>query len=175
MIIIELGVKRDLKSYNEVQITEACVDDINDVLKLTRCVADLHGALRGDILKSHPYHIRKDDVEKYIYNPNRIIYVAKDANRVIGIMFCKICNITNDNKLKDAVVMKIEDTCVDEQYRNYGVASNLLDKAMIYAKSHKCNRIESTVWGFNDESKLFFQANGFSIQKVIMEKNVNEE
>lgn len=155
-------------------IRQACVEDIAQILRLTNSVADKHGANRPDILIEHPYHITHEKLERNMLSNNHYIVVADEAGSIIGVILCSIRSYVNDLKFKKAKVLSIEDTCVDLNFRGNQVGSLLLAYVKKLAQGIGCTRLESNVWEFNNESKIFFQANGFKTQRIIMECFTNE-
>ncbi len=156
-------------------IRQAVLQDIDEILKLTNLVADKHGQFRADILFEHPYHITKEKLDRNILANNHFVLVADENETIVGVVLCTIRSILNDVKFKDTNIMSIEDTCVDSNFRAMNVGSMLIDAAKRVAREHDCSRLETNVWSFNDESILFFQANGFSAQRIIMECFLDEQ
>ena len=156
-------------------IRQASKDDITQILMLTNSVADKHGKNRPDILVEHPYHITREKLERNIQSDDHYVIVAADdtVNKIAGVILCSIRSYADDLKYQDAKIISIEDTCVDSAFRGNHVGSMLLDYIKKLARTIGCSRLESNVWAFNNESRSFFQANGFAIQRMIMECAIN--
>lgn len=155
-------------------IREARSEDIDQILILTNSVADKHGKNRPDILIEHPYHITHEKLERNMLSDSHHMIVADEDEKIIGVILCSIRSYVDDIKYRDAKVISIEDTCVDPAFRGKQIGSMLLDYIKKLARTIGCSRLESNVWAFNSESELFFQANGFDIQRMIMECFINE-
>lgn len=155
-------------------IRQASTKDIDQILQLTNLVADKHGQNRPDIFVEHPYHITRKKLEYNILSSKHLIVVAVSDEKIIGVILCSIRSYTDDIKYRDAKVISIEDTCVNQNFRNNKVGSSMLAYVKDFAKSIGCNRLESNVWAFNHESKKFFVKNGFCLQRMSLEYCINE-
>lgn len=66
----------------------------------------------------------------------------------------------------------IEDVCVHTAFRRLHVGTHLLDHVEGIAKSLEIERIDLSVWSFNEAAVSFYEAWGMRPQRVIMEKRI---
>ena len=152
-----------------LMIEKATIKDTETILELSNVVADKHGRARNDILKENPRHITLYKLNEYVNNPKRFIVVARQNDKVIGMILCKIKIFLDDPKYKDAICLFVEDTCVADGYKKKGIGSKMMEFAKVEALKAGCSRIVCDVWDFNNESLEFMFANGFSFQKHTLE------
>lgn len=150
-------------------VRRAMTEDIDQIITLTNMVADKHGEGRSDIFLRHPYHISLEKLERDLKSNNHVPFVAENEGIIIGVVLCTVRSIKNDLKLKDAVILSVEDTCVSPICRGKKIGTALIEAVKLEAQKLGCQRIETNVWAFNKESMLFFEENGFEVQKMTME------
>jgi len=88
-------------------------------------------------------------------NPNHKIYVLEENNRIIGTITVIIEPklIHNLNR-----VAHIEDLIIDNNYKNKGYGSLLLNNCIEYAKHRKCYKV---ILNCDEEITSFYERNGF--------------
>ena len=106
------------------------------------------------------YIYEKDEVDKYVQSKSAkgyILLAIMYKNDVIGeIRFKKV-----DNDLHEiGIVLK------DDRYKNRGIGSIAIEKAIVYAKNVlKINRLEASILLNNKRSQHVFEKNGFECIK----------
>ena len=143
--------------------------DINDVLELLRQVNLVHHLGRPDIFKKATKY-NHDDLLIKLHDKNSIIFVYENNNKVIGHAFCDIIKHENDNLLTDIKTLYIDDICVNESDRGKGVATQLYNYVINYAKDNNYYNVTLNVWNFNKEAMAFYNKMGMSPLKVTMEQ-----
>ncbi len=156
-----------------MRIRQAKVEDVDAIIPLLNAVSDLHGKNRADIFLEHPRHIGYEKLISIIENNNHIVLVAESQSVIVGVMLCSLKTRQDDIKYQNAKLMSIEDTYVAPEYRGLNCASSLLEQALRIALSYGCDRVESTVWSFNERSLSWLKKNGFSLQRSIVELKLN--
>ena len=66
----------------------------------------------------------------------------------------------------------IDDIYVVPDYRRKGVAKALFNYVKSLAEKEKYEKIDLTVWSFNEEALIFYKSLGFTEQRKIMEITV---
>ena len=152
------------------KIREAKDKDANRISDLLYTIAELHHRLRPDLFKSASSKYKPDDLYKKFAKDNEKIFVATDENDVVlGYIFCVIEKYENHNVFKDHKFLYIDDLCVDENARGCGIATALMDRAVIYAKEIGCHNITLNVWEGNTAAEHFYEKYGMKIQSRHME------
>jgi len=139
MIIKEVETNEELKKCNEflnklIQDEKKYNDNINDEITIDN------------------YY------EKVYNNEDNKLFVAVD-NEIIGYIFIKISNpVQNAELYKEAFIDAIY---VDENNRNKGIASSLLEKAKEYSKEIGAKKISINVIKDNEVALKLYYKLGF--------------
>ena len=143
--------------------------DIPGIMRLLRQIADLHHKGRPDLFKNEGEKYTPAQVEEFLLDESRPIFVAVDnQNKVIGYCFC-IIRSDNHPVVYDHITLHIDDFCVDEACRGKGIGKRLFDRVKQHAKEQGAYNIDLNVWDFNEDAVHFYKSLGFDIQKFVME------
>ena len=105
----------------------------------------------SDYEKNNPYEILK----KIKQNPNHIIHVAVDDNKIIGSTTLFI----EQKFIHDGVLVgHIEDVVVRKSYEGQGIGMKLVISLLDVAKQRKCYK---TILNCEDSLKPFYEKIGF--------------
>lgn len=100
-------------------------------------------------------------IENYyekVLNDNNKLFIALDKN-VVGYIFIKISDPSKNGELyKEAF---IDALYVEEEYRNKGIATSLIEKAKDYAKSIGAKKISINVISVNENALKLYYKVGF--------------
>lgn len=106
---------------------------------------------------------------------NAPILVAVEDNEngedgeVLGYAVCQV--VRNENPAQsDYQTLYIDDINVAASARRKGVGSALLEKCRKLAVEKACYNLTLNVWAFNTGAIAFYEANGFSTQRMILEE-----
>lgn len=100
------------------------------------------------------------------------ILVAADAeDRVLGYAMCLVKENTNPTQGPYSTFY-IDDLNVAPAARRQGVGSALLSACRTLAKTKGCYNLTLNVWAFNEGAIAFYEKNGFSAQRLILERLV---
>lgn len=144
--------------------------DIQAISKLLAQVLNIHHEGRPDLFKPNAVKYTPEELEKLIKDDSKPIFVAEDADKILGYAFCVIIRHLNDNILTDIKTLYIDDLCVDENARGKHVGKALYNYVMEYAKETGCYNLTLNVWELNSDARGFYEACGLSVQKTGMEK-----
>lgn len=149
----------------EIEIRPAVIEDCDGILRLLAQVGEIHRKGRPDIFRENGVKFTAGEVAELVRDDAHVIFVAEGQGKILGYAFCNIVIISESTLLKDAMVLHIEDVCVDENYRGNKIGSRLMTAVKRYARSLGCTRIDLDVWEFNDKAREFYEKQGFSVQK----------
>ena len=108
--------------------------------------------------------------ENFLKSDNSKLFIAKDNDNIMGYIFIKITNPKQNAELyKESI---IDALYVKEEYRNKGVATTLIKKAIEYSKQKDAKRISINVISNNEVAlklyyKLGFENFSFSLKQKI--------
>lgn len=155
----------------KVIIRKAKKEDFKQVHKLIMQVHNMHVQERSDIYKdTEPLSL--DSFIENLSKDTNIYIVAELENKVIGICFSQIKEISNNKIMKDRKILHIEDICVDENNRKNGIGKKLYDKIFEYAKQMDIDSIELMVWKFNENAIKFYENLGMNIKNLRFEQKI---
>lgn len=100
----------------EFNIRKAEISDFQDIHKLIIQVHKLHVNERNDIYND----VDPMDFEEFkdeLLDDNNIYIIAEVENRIVGICFSKIKEISNNKIMKNRKILHIENICVDKNYQ----------------------------------------------------------
>ena len=147
-------------------------NDVTQVIPLLYEVAKLHIEKRPDVFKIKTLEEIKSNLEETIQDESNIILIAEDKQIVVGVIICKVREINNHTNLKNAKVLWINEICVKQEYRRNGIGHFLIKNAKEIAKANNCLRLELNCWELNEEAMKFYENQGLTTQRRVMEINI---
>lgn len=152
-------------------IRNAIESDIPKISLLLKNVLKIHHKGRPDIFKNCTQKYSDEELLNMIHDPNNPIFVyINNENELLGYAFCNIINQAETSILYSKQYLYIDDLCVDENHRNCNIGSKLFEYIEEYAKSKQIHNIQLNVWSLNQNAINFYNKQGMTPQKTIMEK-----
>ena len=155
-----------------MDIRRANKNDIIQVIPLLYEVAKLHIEKRPDVFKIKSHEEIKSNLEEMIQDESNIILIAEDKQVAVGVIICKVREINDHTNLKNIKVLWINEICVKQEYRRNGIGRSLIEKAKEIAKENNCLRLELNCWEVNEEAMKFYENQGLTTQRRVMEINI---
>mgnify|MGYP005796806571 FL=1 len=155
-----------------MDIRQANKNDITQMVPLLDEVSKLHIEKRPDVFKTRAYEEIKSNLEEMIQDESNIILLAEDKQIVVGVIICKVREINDHTNLKNIKVLWINEICVKQEYRRNGIGRSLIEKAKEIAKANNCLRLELNCWELNGEAMKFYENQGLTTQRRVMEINI---
>lgn len=155
-----------------MDIRQANKNDITQMVPLLDEVSKLHIEKRPDVFKIKSHEEIKSNLEEMIQDESNIILLAEDKQIVVGVIICEIKEKINRTDLKDSKVLWINEICVKQEYRRNGIGRSLIEKAKEIAKANNCLRLELNCWELNGEAMKFYENQGLTTQRRVMEINI---
>lgn len=148
-------------------IRDMKLEDYDAVDTLMQQLHKIHVNGRPDLYveMEHPYS--KEELTEKIYNKEVIALAAEEENRIVGLCIVVIRHRSGMVNMKTAYV---DDLVVDQSYQHRGIAKSLFQKAEERAKALGAERMDLTVWSFNENALKFYQSIGMVPQRYILEK-----
>ena len=106
-------------------------------------------------------------LDTFYVDDNRIIFVADNGENVIGYL----STVIHDNYLY------LDDYCVSEKFRGYGIGSNLIKLSEEFAKEKGLDEVHLHVQTANHESREFYSRRGYGFiseeeKRILLGKKV---
>ena len=144
-------------------------------MEITKITANDYNCLKSLFKEEYDYHLTfcpeslkgKKLLEEYSFNllmknTNRFGYKVKKNGKFIGFILCYLQNES----------IYIEDMCITKHYARKGIGTLLINMIKIEARFEKKTKIETTIWGFNNESQKLFENQKAQIKKIDYEINL---
>lgn len=156
---------------NKIIIRKAKKEDFSEIHNLVMQVHKIHFQQRSDIYKDvNP--LKQEEFIENLSKDSNIYLVAELENKVIGICFAQIKEISHNYIMKDRKILHIENICVDENIRKNGIGKKLYEKTRKIAKEMNIDSIELMVWGFNQNAIEFYKSLGMNVKNLKFEQRI---
>lgn len=148
-------------------IRDMKLEDYDAVDTLMQQLHKIHVNGRPDLYveMEHPYS--KEELTEKIYNKEVITLAAEEEDRIVGLCIVVIKHRSGMVNMKTAYV---DDLVVDQSYQRRGIAKSLFQKAEERAEALGAERMDLTVWSFNENALKFYESIGMVPQRYILEK-----
>ena len=150
-------------------VRRANVADIQSILGLLVQVDMVHHNGRPDLFKGPTTKYNADELKQIISDDSTPVFVYVEDEKVLGHMFCIFKQEKDDSVLTDIRTLYIDDICVDESARGFGVGKKLFEYIREYAGNEGFYNITLNVWCCNPDAMKFYEAMGMEPQKIGME------
>ena len=149
-------------------IREANINDIEALHRIFEALHKIHFDGRPDIFSDdNPYTVKF--IKRALKDKSKKIIIAEKNTGIIGL--CAFCFNDNAYQTRKKQIF-IDDIYVMPEYRRKGVAKALFNYVKSLAEKEKYEKIDLTVWSFNEEALIFYKSLGFMEQRKIMEITV---
>lgn len=157
-----------------MEIRFAEIEDVPGILALLKQVGQVHHEGRPDIFRAGAQKYGASQVIAMLNKPGNPIFVAVDADKVLGYCFCFTKKHEKDPVIADFSELYIDDLCVDETSRGNHIGKSLYETACRYAKQTGCRSVTLNVWSCNESALRFYEKLGMKPQKIGMEQILEE-
>ncbi len=152
-----------------MEIRFAQEQDVGGILALLRQVGRVHHEGRPDIFRAGAQKYGASQVLNMLNSSATPIFVAVEADKVLGYGFCMVKEYANDPVICDHTELYIDDLCVDESCRGKRIGTAIYQEICRYAKMRGCYNVTLNVWSCNPGAMKFYESLGLKPQKVGME------
>jgi ribosomal protein S18 acetylase RimI-like enzyme len=146
--------------------------DYKDLARLSKVVQDLHCKLYPNDFKPFDQVKIEKKFEKMLSDSNGFAFVAREEEKAIGYLLCFV-KLRKENAFQfEKIVLNISQISVALDYRNRGVAQQLIEQAEKLANKKDITCIHLDHWSQNLIASKFFINNGFEYYNHRMEKKL---
>ena len=142
---------------------------IPGLIRLLYQVGGVHHDIRPDLFRSGAIKYTEQDLEVLLSRVDCPVFVAEEAQTVLGYCFCQIRDYRGSTVLTDRKEIYIDDLCVDQAVRRRGIAKTLYDHVCAWAKDIGCAYVTLNVWQGNDSAMVFYEKQGMTARSITME------
>lgn len=141
---------------------EATEKDISELLEL------LYELDRPRPIDENEITVFKNKIKDYFSDPNKLILVAENDSKIVGLVSIIILRRLNHTKSE----MYIPELAVTENLRHQGIGKKLITFCIDVAKKKKCYRIRLESGNQRKESHKFYRDLGFEQTSLSFSKNL---
>lgn len=134
-----------------------------DLEQLNQMMFELHSEHHRDC----PEHFKtaeeieqEKSIARYLDNPECLVYVATDGDRVCGFISGHFCELISSVS-KPIQMGNVDELYVFPEYRRKGVAKQLVQKMLDNFDDYGVAQVFVEVWHFNNAAQTFYQDLGF--------------
>ncbi len=146
-----------------MKIVVPAINDLKIIDKIAVQVHECHVNWRPDIFKHTKSIMNEEKLSNLIKNNE--IFVAIINKEIVGYVIIS----SREMKMEGYIYrkqIKIEAIGVDENYRNQGVGSKLLEFMKEYARENNYTDIKLTVNEENESAKHLYEKVGFKVENI---------
>ena len=147
----------------------ATTKDRAEVNRLARQIHQMHMDWRPDIYRMPGELFPEERFAELI--SKRELYVAKVGGSVVGFVMIAM-RVHDTPELVKRKIFYIQQFCVDEEFRNHGIGTQMMTELRVLAKAFGCTDLQLNVYPQNDAAVSFYQKCGFMIQNINMQRKV---
>jgi len=152
-----------------VDVRKANINDLGDIQNLNNSLFELEYNNYDDTLKlGWPL---EEEGEEYFKDmiENNIVYVAETNGKIIGYL---AGSISEQISYIIETFAELDNMCVNEEYRRYGVGTLLMNEFKKYCKDNNIENIKVTASAKNTKAIQFYMKNGFEDYNVTLKYKI---
>ena len=145
---------------SEFLIKPARFEDLESLNDLMFDLHDEHHVQSPELFKTAEEIEQEKSIARYIDNPECLVYVAREAEVIIGFVSGHFCELIS--AVSNPVMMgSVDELYVVPSYRKQGVAIALLEKIESTFTDYGVKQMFVEVWDFNQQALALYKREGF--------------
>lgn len=149
----------------DINIRKANINDLKEIQNLNNLLFELEYNNYDDTLKlGWPLEKEGEEYFKDVIE-NNIAYVAETNGKIIGYL---AGSISEQISYITETFAELDNMCVNEEYRRYGVGTLLINEFKKYCKENNIENIKVTASSKNTKAIQFYIKNGFEDYNVTL-------
>lgn len=124
---------------------------------------------RPDMFAPITRYMTRDSFNSLVENPNVIALLAREKGTAVGCCFVSMLRRSGMTPMKSAYIDLL---VVDEKHRHRGIGRALFQEVQRQAKEVGAERIDLTVWSYNDIAIHAYRSYGMAPQRYVFEISV---
>jgi len=157
---------------NKSMVRFAQEKDLNRINELRKQVNDIHVAAHPDVFKAGFGRELQDFARVLLTGENSDILVAEREGILCGMACVDYVRKPETPYGMGRSFYHIQEIAVDKSFRRQGVAKELFEFMKEDAKKRLIDKIELSVWSFNESAIEFYESVGFYEIKKCMAYNI---
>ena len=153
----------------DIQIDKAEKNDVADIARIAYQVAKMHDEAVPEYFKSVPEDGQLQNIKEMIKDDRIVIFKAMVDGVICGFLFLEMSHRISSG-LTFSKLGAILNVGVDENYRNQGIGTTLLNFTERYVRELGGEALDLSVFAFNQKAIEFYKRLGYKIIDVSMRK-----
>ncbi len=153
-----------------ISIRRAVPGDAARLVEMLRKIAEYHRQGRPDVFAADSSKYDIPAVAEKIKSGREIILVAAGENDLPVGYAMAVIRVPESPHLIKRKIFYLDDLFVEEEYRLSGAGSALLEACGKECERLGCDSFELNVWRFPGDAYEFYTRHGFTVQRIIMER-----
>ena len=158
-----------MNTTNCIEIRVLTPADYSEYCPLMQALHDIHVAGRPDLFREAEFITSRERYEQLLADENTLLLGAFQNSELIGFAAGEL---QHRSMMMNITSLSVTDLFVAQSARRRGVAAGLLRELQARAKRAGAVRCDIMVWQFNEAAIAFYEAQGFSVQRSILEKEI---
>ena len=153
-----------------VILKQAAIDNLDEILKLNKALFDFESQFGHDYNLDWTYSEEgKNYFQKRFESDLSIILVAVDREKIIGYI---LAFIDSFSYLNTNPICEIENMFLEEQYRNQGIGTMLINEVKNQAKEKGAKKLRVGALAQNSEAIKFYHSLGLEDMNLYLESEL---
>ena len=158
-----------MNTTNCIEMRALSASDYGEYRPLMAQLHSLHVAGRPDLFREAEFITSRERYEQLLADENALLLGAFQNGALIGFAAGEL---QHRSMMMNITSLSVTDLFVAQSARRRGVAAGLLRELQARAKRAGAVRCDIMVWQFNEDAIAFYEAQGFSVQRSILEKEI---
>ena len=103
----------------------------------------------------------KEFLSGVLADQNAVIFIGESEGKIIGLVYAYVRSVQETPIRIPSRVGEVDHIVVKQAYRRCGVGRALMERIHQWAAQMKVNRLELSVWNFNNEAQDFYRGLGY--------------
>ena len=158
-----------MNTTNCIEMRVLTPADYSEYRPLMAQLHSLHVAGRPDLFREAEFITSRERYEQLLADENALLLGAFQNGTLIGFAAGEL---QHRSMMMNITSLSVTDLFVAQSARRRGVAAGLLRELQARAKRAGAVRCDIMVWQFNEDAIAFYEAQGFAVQRSILEKEI---
>ena len=156
-----------MNTTNCIEIRTLTPADYSEYRPLMAQLHSLHVAGRPDLFREAEFITSRERYEQLLAEEDTLLLGAFQNGALTGFAAGEL---QHRSMMMNITSLSVTDLFVAQSARRRGVAACLLRELQARAKRAGAVRCDIMVWQFNEDAIAFYEPQGFSVQRSILEK-----
>jgi len=158
---------------SEYILRKAVQLDLEDVYKIFNLADAQHRLAHPEIFKQfYDPQDTKDYLLTSIKSKDAVVFLAEYRSEIIGGILAWVRQTPEISVLIPRTYVSIENLVVAKTFRHQGVGKSLMEHIHLWSKERGIQKIQLTVWDFNDSAQEFYKNLGYQMLHHRMRKDL---